>query len=57
MWGCGMGLIPLGEGVIDVAGVYEVLKDAPNVEYSTLEVAGDDAVLKSYEFLKGLGAE
>jgi inosose dehydratase len=57
MWGCGMSLIPLGEGVIDVAGVYEVLKDAPNVVYSTLEIAGDEAVLKSYEFLKGLGAE
>jgi inosose dehydratase len=57
MWGTGMGLIPLGTGAIDVAGVYEVLKDAPHVEYTTLEVAGDDAMLKSYEYLKSLGAE
>ena len=57
MWGCGMGLVALGDGVIDIAGVYEVLKDAPHVEYSTLEVAGDDAVKKSYAYLKSLGAE
>lgn len=57
MWGCGMSLIALGDGVIDVAGVYEVLKDAPQLEYSTLEVAGDDSVKKSYEYLKSLGAE
>jgi inosose dehydratase len=52
-----MGLIPLGTGAIDIAGVYEVLKDAPHVEYTTLEVAGDEAMLKSYEYLKSLGAE
>ena len=46
-WGTGMGLIPLGTGAVDISGVYEVLKDAPNVEYTTLEVAGDDAMLKS----------
>lgn len=57
MWGTGMGTIPLGEGVIDIAGVFEVLKDAPHVEYTTLEVAGDDSMLKSYEYLKSLGAE
>ncbi len=57
MWGCGMGLVPLGQGVIDIAGVFEVLKDAPNLEYTTLEVAGDDNLLQSYEYLKSLGAE
>ncbi len=57
MWGTGMGLIPLGTGAIDIAGVYNVLKDAPNVEYTTLEVAGDEAMLKSYEYLQSLGAE
>lgn len=57
MWGCGMAPIALGEGVIDIAGVYDVLKDAPHVEYSTLEVAGDDNVLNSYAYLKSLGAE
>ena len=45
------------DGVIDVAGVYEVLQDAPHVEHTTLEVAGDENVLKSYAFLKALGAE
>jgi len=57
IWGTGMGLIPLGTGAVDVAGVYEVLKDAPNVEYTTLEVAGDEAMLESYAYLKSLGAE
>jgi len=56
MYGCGMALIPLGEGVVDVTGVYDVLKDS-NAEYSTLEIAGEEAVAKSYEFLKQLGAE
>jgi inosose dehydratase len=56
MYGCGFGPIALGEGVIDIAGVYEVLKDSPT-EYTTLEVGGDDNVLKSYEYLKGLGLE
>ena len=57
MWGCGMAVSALGDGVIDIAGVFKVLKDAPHVEYSTLEVAGDDNVKKSYEYLKSLGAE
>lgn len=57
VWGTGMGTIPIGEGAIDIAGVFEVLKDAPHVNYTTLEVAGDDNMLKSYEYLKLLGAE
>ncbi len=57
MYGCGFGPIALGEGVIDIAGVYEVLKDAPGLEYSTLEVGGDENQLKSYAYLKTLGAE
>ena len=56
MFGCGFGPIALGEGVIDIAGVYEVLKDSP-AEYTTLEVGGDENVLKSYAYLKSLGAE
>lgn len=56
MNGCGFGPIALGEGVIDVAGVFEVLKDGP-AQYSTLEVGGDANMLKSYEYLKSLGAE
>jgi inosose dehydratase len=53
MYGCGFGPIALGEGAIDIAGVFEVLQD---VEYSTLEVGGDENVKKSYEYLKSLGA-
>jgi hypothetical protein len=43
--------------VIDIAGVYEVLKFAPHVEYSTLELGGDENLLQSYAYLKSLGAE
>ena len=57
MYGCGFGPIALGDGVIDIAGVFDVLKDLPLVEYSTLEVGGDANVLKSYAYLKSLGAE
>lgn len=57
MWGCGFGPVALGDGVVDIAGVYEALRDAPHVEYSTLEVGGDDNVLRSYAYLKSLGAE
>lgn len=56
MYGCGFGPIALGEGVIDISGVYEVLKDG-SAEYTTLEVGGDENMLKSYDYLKGLGAE
>lgn len=56
MYGCGFAPIALGEGVIDISGIYEVLKDGP-AEYSTLEVGGDDNMLKSYEYLQSLGAE
>jgi len=54
VFGTGFSPIALGDGVIDIASVYEILKD---VEYSTLEVGGDDNVKKSYEYLKSLGAE
>jgi inosose dehydratase len=56
MYGCGFGPIALGQGVIDIAGVYDVLQGSP-AEYSTLEVGGDDNVLQSYAYLKELGAE
>lgn len=54
MYGCGFGPVALGEGAIDIAGVYEVLKDG-NAEYTTLEVGGDENMLKSHEYLKALG--
>jgi inosose dehydratase len=57
MYGCGFGPIALGEGVIDIKGVFDVLRDAPHVEYTTLEVGGDENMLKSYAYLRSLGAE
>jgi len=47
----------LGAGVVDIKGVYNELVKAGFDGYTTLEVAGDEAVLKSYEYLKSLGAE
>ena len=56
-FGCGFGPIALGKGVVDIAGVYAVLKDAPQLEYSTLEVGGEENLKQSYAYLKSLGAE
>jgi inosose dehydratase len=57
MFGTGMSGIPLGTGVVDIKGVYNALVAAGYDGYSTLEVAGDAAVLQSYAYLKSLGAE
>lgn len=57
VFGCGFGPIALGEGAIDIAGVFDVLKDATNLRYSTLEVGGEENMRKSYAYLKALGAE
>jgi len=57
LFGVGMAVIPLGAGVVDIKGVYNELVKAGFDGYTTLEVAGDEAVLKSYEYLKSLGAE
>lgn len=57
MYGCGFSDIALGEGVIDLKGVYNVIEDT-SVEYSTLEIVGDKSILqRSHEYLKALGAE
>lgn len=57
MYGCGFSDIALGEGVIDIAGVFEVMRNSL-VSHSTLEIVGEEKVLqKSYQFLKKLGAE
>lgn len=57
MFGAGMSGIPLGTGVVDIKGVYEALVKVGYDGYTTLEVAGDDAVKQSYAYLKSLGAE
>ncbi|GAB3035583.1 hypothetical protein GCM10025298_25970 [Natronobiforma cellulositropha] len=55
IYGCGMSPIPLGEGVVDIDGVYDALEG--RVEYTTLEIAGDDNLAASREYLRALGAE
>jgi inosose dehydratase len=55
LYGCGFSTIALGDGVIDVKGVCEVLKDA-DIESSTLEIIGSEDILKkSAEYLKANG--
>lgn len=55
MFGCGFSTIALGDGVIDIKGVCEVLKDA-NIESSTLEIVGSEDILKkSVEYLRECG--
>lgn len=55
--GTGMSGTALGTGVVDIKGTFEALVKVGFDGYTTLEVAGDDAVLESYAFLKSLGAE
>ncbi|MCF7958930.1 MAG: sugar phosphate isomerase/epimerase [Phycisphaerae bacterium] len=55
MFGCGFSNIALGDGVIDIKGVCDVLKDA-NIESGTLEIiAPEDVLKKSVEYLKQCG--
>jgi len=55
LYGCGFSDIALGDGVIDLPGVCEVLKDA-EIESSTLEIIGSEDILKkSVDFLKSNG--
>lgn len=55
VYGCGFGTVPLGEGVVDVAGVIEALDGAP-AEHSTLEIGGEENLLASRDFLQDRGA-
>jgi inosose dehydratase len=55
LYGCGFSTIALGDGVIDIAGVCDVLKDA-NVRSSTLEIIGSEDILKkSVSYLRSQG--
>ncbi len=55
VYGCGFSTIALGDGVIDIAGVCEVLKDA-SVASSTLEIIGSKEILsKSVAYLREQG--
>lgn len=57
MFGCGMSVTPLGKGVCNVVEAYNALVELGYDGYSTLEIAGKESVLESYEFLKSMGAE
>ena len=55
MFGCGFSTIAVGDGVIDIKGVCEVLKDA-EIKSSTLEIIGSEDILKkSVKYLKENG--
>src|SRR4028119_288815 len=57
IFGCGMALIPLGTGVVGIKEIYKALVSAGFDGHTTLEVAGEEAVLKSYEYLQNLEKE
>ena len=57
LFGCGMSIIPLGAGVIGIEKIYHALVKSGFDGYSTLEIAGEEAVKKSLDFLRKLGAE
>ncbi|MBG7608537.1 MAG: sugar phosphate isomerase/epimerase [Verrucomicrobia bacterium] len=53
LYGCGMGSIPLGDGVV---GIEEIVKALVSIGFdgeTTLEVAGSDNVKTSYQRLQG----
>jgi inosose dehydratase len=52
VFGCGMGTIPLGDGVIDLEAIIAALRDAGFDRATTLEVAGPDNVRLSVQRLK-----
>ena len=55
-FGCGFSTIALGDGVIDIAGVVDVLKDRKEIHASTLEIGGPPEMLQqSVAYLKSCG--
>ena len=56
LYGCGMAVIPLGDGVIDLPAIVTALKDAGFDGATTLEVAGADNVKLSAQRLREWGA-
>jgi inosose dehydratase len=57
IFGCGMAVIPLGTGVVPVAAVFDELVKIGFDGYSTFEIAGEDAVKKSLDYLKELAGK
>ncbi len=55
LYGCGFSTIALGDGVIDIKGVCEVVKDT-DIACSTLEIIGSEEILKkSVKYLREQG--
>jgi inosose dehydratase len=54
-FGCGMTSIALGEGVVEIEETVRELKRVGFDGHTTLEVAGEQAVLASRQYLLGLG--
>ncbi|MCD6393621.1 MAG: sugar phosphate isomerase/epimerase [Planctomycetes bacterium] len=55
VFGCGFSTIALGDGVIDIKGVCDVLANA-NIENCTLEIIGSEDILKkSVKYLRECG--
>lgn len=54
IYGCGMALIPLGDGVVGIENIYKELINIGFDGYTTLEVAGEQAVKKSFDYLNRL---
>jgi inosose dehydratase len=52
--GCGMALIGLGSGVVGIEPIYQELRKAGFDGHTTLEIAGEEAVLASKRFLESL---
>lgn len=50
--GCGMALIPLGAGVVGIDAIYQELRQAGFDGDTTLEIAGEEAVLASKKYLE-----
>ncbi len=57
VFGTGMAVIALGTGAIDIKGIYEALIDVGFDGHTTLEIAGDDAVSASRDYLQALQRE
>jgi inosose dehydratase len=57
LFGCGMGLIPLGDGVVGIQAIVQELRKVGFAGPTTLEVAGEEAVKLSAQRLRQWSAE
>jgi len=55
-FGFGMSTIPLGTGLVDIAGTWAALAEIGFDGDTTLEIAGDEAVLASRQYLESLAS-